>query len=89
MAFKKRGRPVVPKVVFQLKSGGFFQVFVDDEDAASEVMERWDDAKKEFLEKAVGDHTAIYMEFQPTEEYRVVIAEVCAVAYVGPKSEDD
>lgn len=89
MAFKKRGRPVIPKVVFQLKSGGFFQVFVDDEDAASEILERWDAAKKDFMEKTAGGYAAIFMEFQPTEEYRVVIAEVCAVAYVGPKSEDD
>lgn len=90
MAFKKRGRPIVPKVTFQLKSGGFFQVFVKDEDEAAEIFEKWDAAKAEFLiGLAAGNQGALFIEFSPSEETRVVIAEVAAVAYIGPKVEDE
>jgi hypothetical protein len=88
MAFKKRGRPIIPKVVFQLKSGGFFQVFVKDENEAESIMTAWDTAKAAFLARATDDG-AQWMEFRPTDEHRVVISEVVAVAYVGPKDDDE
>lgn len=73
---RKAGRPVVPKVTFQLKSGGFFQVFVKDEAQAKEIVKRWDAYSGETW-------------FHPTPLTRVLVSEVVAVAYVGPTEPSD
>ena len=82
MAFKKRGRKLVPKVYFTLTSGKYIQVLVEGPEEAEAMLGHWDAAQPVKLQ----DHPTY---FHPNEQTRIRVSDVVAVAYVGPEEDEE
>ena len=82
MAFKKRGRKLIPKVYFTLTSGKYIQVLVEGPNEGEAILKHWDEGF------AAADLLPGFF-FKPNEQTRIRISDVVAVAYVGPEEDEE